>query len=108
MVLHFDASDLVEFAPMLHRLPVPFIIDHMGRVPTQDGLQQEPFQRLLELARHHEDCWVKICGAERISSAGPPFTDAVPFAQELIERRAGSHPVGNRLAAPEHLTAHAE
>jgi 2-pyrone-4,6-dicarboxylate lactonase len=84
VVLHFDASDLVEFAPMLHRLPVPFIIDHMGRVSTKDGLQQEPFQRLLELARHHENCWVKICGAERISSAGPPFTDAVPFAQALI------------------------
>ena len=84
VVLHFDASDLVEFSPTLQRLPVPFIIDHMGRVPTKDGLQQAPFQRLLELARHHEDCWVKICGAERISSAGPPFTDAVPFAQELI------------------------
>jgi 2-pyrone-4,6-dicarboxylate lactonase len=84
VVLHFDASDLVEFSSMLRSLPVPFIIDHMGRVPTKDGLQQAPFQRLLELARHHEDCWVKICGAERISSAGPPFTDAVPFAQELI------------------------
>ncbi len=84
VVLHFDASDLVEFDAMLHRLPVPFIIDHMGRVPTRDGLQQEPFRRLLDLARNHQDCWVKICGAERISSAGPPFTDAVPFAQELI------------------------
>ena len=83
--LHFDASDLVEFDSMLQRLPVPFIIDHMGRVPTRDGLQQEPFRRLLDLARNHADCWVKICGAERISSAGPPFTDAVPFAQALIE-----------------------
>ena len=27
---------------------------------------------------------MKISGAERISSAGPPFTDAVPFAQALI------------------------
>ena len=36
--LHFDAVDLVEFAALLHRLPVPFIIDHMGRVPTKDGL----------------------------------------------------------------------
>ncbi|HEY7377519.1 MAG TPA: amidohydrolase family protein, partial [Steroidobacteraceae bacterium] len=84
VVLHFDASDLVEFDSMLRRLPVPFIVDHMGRVPTRDGLQQEPFQRLLALARTNDDCWVKICGAERISSAGPPFTDAVPFAQELI------------------------
>ena len=32
-----------------------------------------------------ENCWVKICGAERISTAGPPFTDAVPFAQALLE-----------------------
>jgi predicted TIM-barrel fold metal-dependent hydrolase len=28
--------------------------------------------------------WVKVCGAERVSSMGPPFTDAVPFAQALI------------------------
>ncbi len=28
---------------------------------------------------------MKISGAERISSAGPPFTDAAPFAQALIE-----------------------
>jgi 2-pyrone-4,6-dicarboxylate lactonase len=84
VVLHFDASDVVEFKDLLLGLPVPFIIDHMGRVPTADGLQQQPFQKLLELAKNNS-CWVKICGAERISSAGPPFTDAVPFAQALIE-----------------------
>jgi 2-pyrone-4,6-dicarboxylate lactonase len=84
VVIHFDASDVVEFKDLLLGLPVPFIIDHMGRVPTADGLQQQPFQQLLELAKNNS-CWVKICGAERISSAGPPFTDAVPFAQALIE-----------------------
>jgi predicted TIM-barrel fold metal-dependent hydrolase len=82
--LHFDAGDLVEFDDFLKRLPVPFIIDHMGRVPTKDGLEQEPFKRLLALARNNEKCWVKISGSERIASAGPPFTDAVPFAQALI------------------------
>ena len=83
MVLHLDAADVVEFDGLLKRLPIPFVIDHMGRVPTAGGLEQEPFRRLLELARR-DNCWVKICGAERISSAGPPFTDAVPFAQALI------------------------
>jgi 2-pyrone-4,6-dicarboxylate lactonase len=83
--LHFDAGDLVEHAQLLERLPVPFLIDHMGRVPTQAGLEQEPFRRLLELARTNQRCWVKVSGAERISSAGPPFTDAVPFARALIE-----------------------
>ena len=33
--LHFDAVDLVEFDDLLRELPVPFIIDHMGRVPTK-------------------------------------------------------------------------
>jgi predicted TIM-barrel fold metal-dependent hydrolase len=83
--LHFDAGDLVEHADLLAKLPVPYIIDHMGRVPTRAGLEQEPFQRLLAVARDNEHCWVKISGAERISSAGPPFTDAAPFARALIE-----------------------
>jgi predicted TIM-barrel fold metal-dependent hydrolase len=82
--LHFDAVDLVEFDPLFNSLPVPFIIDHMGRVPTKDGLEQAPFKSLLKLARNNEKCWVKISGSERISSMGPPFTDAVPFAQALI------------------------
>jgi predicted TIM-barrel fold metal-dependent hydrolase len=56
----------------------------MGRVPTKDGLTQEPFRILLDTARM-ENCWVKICGAERISSAGPPFHDAVPFARAILE-----------------------
>jgi len=84
VVLHFDAADLLEFDDMLRTLPVPFIIDHMGRVPTKDGLDQEPFKILLNVARM-DNCWVKICGAERVSSMGPPFTDAVPFGQALLE-----------------------
>ncbi|WP_428102400.1 amidohydrolase family protein [Candidatus Rariloculus sp.] len=84
VVLHFDAVDLLEFGDMLRSLPVPFIIDHMGRVPTSDGLDQKPFEILLETARM-DNCWIKICGAERISSAGPPFTDAVPFARAALE-----------------------
>jgi len=83
--LHFDAGDLVEHAQLLEDLPVPFLIDHMGRVPTRGGLEQEPFRRLVNLLRNNDRCWVKISGAERISSAGPPFTDAVPFAQALIQ-----------------------
>lgn len=82
--LHFDAGDLIEHDPLLKSLPVPFIIDHMGRVPTKNGLEQEPFRLLLNLARNNDKCWIKISGSERISN-GPPFTDAVPFAQALIE-----------------------
>ena len=86
--LHFDAIDLPEFAPMLDRLPVPYTIDHMGRVKASDGLDQKPFRILLDLMERDEKCWVKVCGAERVSSAGPPFHDAVPFARRIVETAA--------------------
>jgi len=82
--LHFGAVDLVKCDGLLRGLPLVFIIDHMGRVPTAQGLEQAPFKQLLRLLGSNDNCWVKISGSERISSAGPPFTDAVPFAQALI------------------------
>ena len=84
VVLHLDAEDVVELAPRIARIRVPFVIDHMGRVKAKNGLDQAPFQQLLELMRNPL-AWVKICGAERVSSAGAPFRDALPFARALVE-----------------------
>lgn len=83
LILHLDATDLVEFADLFRKVPVPMVIDHMGRVVAKDGLEQKPFKVLLDFMRN-DNTWVKVCGAERVSSLGPPFTDAVPFAQALI------------------------
>src|SRR5688572_12158588 len=83
LILHLDATDIVELRRKLDAIPVPMVIDHMGRVKAADGLGQEPFKVLLAFMRNH-NAWVKICGAERVSSKGPPFDDAVPFAQALI------------------------
>ena len=85
LVLYMEASDIIENAETLEDLPVPVVIDHMGRVETKNGVEQEAFQLLLSLLKNQEDFWVKICGAERISSKGAPYHDAVPFAQSLIE-----------------------
>jgi predicted TIM-barrel fold metal-dependent hydrolase len=82
LVLYLEAPDVVENARTIAGFGMPVVIDHMGRVKTKDGLEQKPFRLLLDLLRG-EDFWVKICGPERISSAGPPFTDAVPFAAAL-------------------------
>ena len=84
LILHLDAQDLFEIENLFKTLPVPFVIDHMGRVKAAAGLEQPAFRILLSTLRN-ENAWVKICGAERVSSAGPPFTDAVPFARALIE-----------------------
>lgn len=84
VVLHLDAGDILEHEKRISRIKVPFVIDHMGRVQAKKGLDQEPFRRLLALMRNPL-AWVKVCGPERVSSAGAPFHDAVPFASTLIE-----------------------
>lgn len=84
VVLHLDAEDILEHATRIARLRLPFVIDHMGRVKARGGLGQAPFRALLDLLRNPL-AWVKVCGAERVSSTGRPFADAVPFAAALIE-----------------------
>jgi predicted TIM-barrel fold metal-dependent hydrolase len=81
--LHLDAEDIETYRDFLKSLRVPFIIDHMGRVEAKHGLDQKPFRHLLELMKN-ELAWVKVSGPERVSSAGKPFHDAMPFARALI------------------------
>ncbi len=88
LVLHFDPQDLPVYRAFLDELPLPYCIDHMGRVLAEHGDDQAPFNALLELMRD-ERVWVKVSGAERTSqllSAAPglPFADAVPFARRLM------------------------
>ena len=82
VVLHLDAADIEPLSDMIGSLPVPSVIDHMGRVETSLGTEQPAFRTLLDLVKR-ENCWIKVCGSERISRF--PFNAAVPFARALVE-----------------------
>lgn len=82
VVLHLDAQDIVPLSQAIRALPVPFVIDHMGRVPAAGGVEQPGLRALIELSKL-ENCWIKVCGSERI--AAPPYTAAVPIAHALVE-----------------------
>ncbi|HEX2458697.1 MAG TPA: amidohydrolase family protein, partial [Vicinamibacterales bacterium] len=84
LIVHLDAVDIVELSSVFRSLPMPFVIDHMGRVKASAGMDQVPFRALLDLLQL-ENCWVKVCGSERVSATGPPFHDAVLFARALVE-----------------------
>jgi predicted TIM-barrel fold metal-dependent hydrolase len=81
VVLHLDAPDIIPLSGMMRTLPLPFVVDHMGRVPAEAGVDQPPLRALIELSRL-ENCWIKVCGAERISM--PPYAAAVPIAHALV------------------------
>lgn len=82
VVLHLDAPDIVPLSDLIRKLPVTFVIDHMGRVDSTLGPEQPAMKALLELGKI-ERCWIKVCGAERIAS--PPFTTALPIARAIMQ-----------------------
>jgi predicted TIM-barrel fold metal-dependent hydrolase len=82
VVLHLGGADIIPNMETIKKLPLTFVIDHMGRVPTTDGHDPAPFKALMELAKL-PNCWIKVCGAERISM--PPYAAAVPIARALVE-----------------------
>lgn len=77
-----DARELPALAPAISRLPVPFVVDHMGHFPASLGVKEPGFQTLLGLVR--DGGWVKLSGAFRVTSAGAPYHDTIPIAQALF------------------------
>jgi predicted TIM-barrel fold metal-dependent hydrolase len=88
--LLLDGRDLVELAPRLRALPVPFVVDHMGHMPAKLAPAHPGFATLLALVREG-NCWVKLSGPYRISARPYPYEDVAPIAKALVE------------ASPEHM-----
>jgi 2-pyrone-4,6-dicarboxylate lactonase len=77
-----DARDLPPLAARLARLPVPFVVDHMGHMPVAAGVDDPGFRTLAALVR--DGAWVKLSGAYRLTDQGPPYRDTIPFARALV------------------------
>ena len=83
VVLHFDPHLVRQLAPWMRALPIPFVIDHMGRLSNGDT--DGPDHRALIDLMECETAWVKISGADRGSVSGPPFADMIPMARSLVD-----------------------
>ena len=81
-----DVREIAPIAKKLEKLPVPWVVDHMGYVPAHEGVSNAGFRTLVSLLRD-SDGWVKISGAFRLSSEGPPYRDTIPFAHALLAAR---------------------
>ena len=65
--------------------PVPVVIDHMGHIPAQLGVEDTGFQTLLTLLRERS-CWVKLSASYRLTSMShPPYSDVAPLAKALVD-----------------------
>jgi predicted TIM-barrel fold metal-dependent hydrolase len=76
-------ADFVNLEPLLEKLPVDIVIDHIGNVPVSEGVSGESFQVILKLVKTGR-CWVKLSGPMRMSKQEFPYQDVFPFVHALV------------------------
>lgn len=85
VVVYFEADILEEMKPFLAAIPVPIVIDHMGRPDVRqgpDGADMTAFRALLD---SRDDIWTKVTCPDRLDPAGPPYADFVKAVRPLVE-----------------------
>ncbi len=85
IVVYFEMPDLPELESFFTGLPTLVVVDHMGRPDVRKGLEHPEFQRYLRLLDKHTNIWTKVSGPERLTVAGAPYDDVVPFGRTLVE-----------------------
>jgi predicted TIM-barrel fold metal-dependent hydrolase len=81
--VYVEGQQLPDLADTLLTVPVPVVIDHMGRIPSDRGIDCPEFRTLLRLLESGK-CWIKLCGY-RSSTQGPPYSDMLLPARKIIE-----------------------
>jgi 2-pyrone-4,6-dicarboxylate lactonase len=81
--LWIDARSLPDLLPALARVPIPIVVDHMGRMDYRHGVNNPGFQMLVrEVAEGR--LWAKLSGTYRLAAAPPDYLEAKPFHDALI------------------------
>ena len=84
VVVYFEADILAELRPFLDAVPVPLVIDHMGRPDVSqgpDGPDMRAFRRLLD---SRPDVHFKATCPDRLDPSGPPWDDFARSVAPLV------------------------
>jgi predicted TIM-barrel fold metal-dependent hydrolase len=81
--LHIAVEDVDELEDDIRKLPLPYVIDHMCRVPVDPGVEHPAFKKLLDFLKN-DRCWIRISGIDRIAPGGP-YEAGLPIARSLID-----------------------
>ncbi|MEU9194613.1 amidohydrolase family protein [Streptomyces hundungensis] len=93
VVVYFEAPDLPGLRDFFLSIPVPLVVDHMGRPDVTKDPGGPEFEAFLDLMRARPDIWCKVTCPERLTVSGPPaldgerqaYSDVVPFARRVVE-----------------------
>jgi 2-pyrone-4,6-dicarboxylate lactonase len=76
--LWIETCDLPQLSPALARVPVPVVVDHMGRMDHRYGVNQPGFQALVR-GLGEGRLWAKVSGTYRLAASPPDYLEAKPF-----------------------------
>jgi 2-pyrone-4,6-dicarboxylate lactonase len=85
VVVYFEADILAELRPFLDALPVPVVVDHMGRPDVAQGPHGADMAAFRALLGSRADIWVKTTCPDRLSPQGEPYDDFVAAVRPLVE-----------------------
>jgi 2-pyrone-4,6-dicarboxylate lactonase len=84
IVVYFEMPDLPDFEPFFTSLPTTVVVDHMGVPNVRKGVDDPENQRFIRMLEKHRNIWSKVTCPERMTLAGPPYDDVVPFGRALV------------------------
>jgi 2-pyrone-4,6-dicarboxylate lactonase len=82
VVVYFEADILAELRPFLDALPVPIVIDHMGRPDVRQGPHGADMTALRALLDSRDDIWVKVTCPDRLDTQ--PWDDFARTVAPLV------------------------
>ena len=82
MQLHMSAKQLVERADIIRQIPGKVVIDHMGRMDRQLGVNDPALPVLFSLI-DRGNVWVKLSGPYLLTGKGFPWDDCLELARRI-------------------------
>jgi 2-pyrone-4,6-dicarboxylate lactonase len=85
VVIYFEADILEELRPFIDAIPVPIVIDHMGRPDVTQGPDGPDMRALRHLMNTRPDIHIKVTCPDRLDVAGNPWHDFAHAVRPLVE-----------------------
>lgn len=84
VVVYFEADILAELRPFLDAIPVPLVVDHMGRPDVTQGPDGADMRAFRALMDSRPDVHVKVTCPDRLDERGPPWDDFAAAVGPLV------------------------
>lgn len=91
VVMYFEAEDIAELTPVIARLNVPVVIDHMARPDVSKPVDGPAFAEFVDLLKNHSHVWTKVSCPERLTKATVApgqnnYADVLPFSRAIVDQ----------------------